>query len=120
LELPPAWKIHPTFNISLLERYRGNNPEREVIEIEVDDAGWTMEKVIASGPSNDDVSKHVFLVKWKDYTHKENPWESFDNVMENKEELLKDYYKENPNMEKDKRFAKEKARQKDAGGAGKR
>jgi len=50
LELPTSWKIHPTFNISLLERYRGKNPEREVFEIETDDAGWTMEKVIASGP----------------------------------------------------------------------
>jgi hypothetical protein len=48
LKLPPTWKIHPTYNISLLERYRGKNPEREVIEIEADDAGWTMENVIAS------------------------------------------------------------------------
>jgi len=120
LELPPTWKIHLTFNISVLERYRGKNPERKVIEIEAEDAGWTMEKILASGPSNDDVSKHVFLVKWKDYTHEENTWENFDNVMENAEGLLKDYYEENPNMEKDKRFGKEKSRQKDAGGAEKR
>jgi hypothetical protein len=33
LELPPSWKIHPNFKISLLERDRGKNPEREVIEI---------------------------------------------------------------------------------------
>jgi hypothetical protein len=30
------------FNIALLERYLGKNPEREVIEIEADDAGWEM------------------------------------------------------------------------------
>ena len=117
IELPLTWKIHPTFNISLLERYRGKNPEREVIEIEADDAGWTMENVIASGPSNDDASKHVFLVKWKDYTCEENTWETFDNVIENAEDLLKEYYKSNPNMEKDKRFGKEKLRQKDTGSA---
>jgi hypothetical protein len=32
--MPAAWKIHPTFNMSLFERYRGKSPEREVIEIE--------------------------------------------------------------------------------------
>ena len=25
LKLPDSWKIHPVFNISLLERYKGNN-----------------------------------------------------------------------------------------------
>jgi hypothetical protein len=120
LELPPTWKIHPTCNISLLERYRGKNPERDVIQVEADDAGWIMEKIIASGPSNNDVSKHVFLVKWKDCTHEENTWEEFENVAENAEGLLKDYYQENPNVEKDKRFGKEKSRRKDADGAEKR
>jgi hypothetical protein len=120
LELPSTWKIHPTFNISLLERYRGKNPEREVIEIEANDAGWMMEKIIASGPSNDDASKHVLWVKWKDYTHVENTWESFDNVMESAGSLLKDYYTENPNIEKDKRFGKEKTRQEDAKSAKKK
>jgi hypothetical protein len=38
LELPAAWTIYPTFNISLLERYGEKNPESEVIEIEADDA----------------------------------------------------------------------------------
>jgi hypothetical protein len=118
LKLPPSWKIHPTFNVSLLERYRGKNPEREVIEVEADDAGWTMEKIIASGPSSGDVSKHVFLVKWKDYTHEQNTWEDFDNVMENAEELLKEYYQENQNVEKDKRFGKE--RRKEAEGSKKK
>jgi hypothetical protein len=120
LELPPTWKIHLMFNISRLERYRRKNPDMGVIELEADDAGWTIEKVIASGRSNDDVSNHVFLIKWKDYRHKENAWEKFDNVMENAEELLKDYYEENLNVEKDKRFGKEKTRRKDAEGARKR
>jgi len=86
------------FNISLQERCRGKNPEWEAIEIEADDAGWTMEKVLASGPSSDDASKREFLVKWKDYTHEENTWENFDNVIENAENLLEEYYKNNPNM----------------------
>jgi hypothetical protein len=72
-----------------------------------------MEKVIASGPSNDDISKHVFLVIWKEYTHEENTCEDFDNIMENAEELLKEYYDENPNVAKDKRFGERKERRKD-------
>jgi len=39
LELPSWWKINPTFNIAVLERYRGKNPEGEIIEIEADNAG---------------------------------------------------------------------------------
>jgi len=120
LELPSSSKIHPTFNISLLERYRGKNPEMEVIKIEADDAGWTMENVIASGPSNDDASKHVFLVKWKDYTHEENTWETFDNVFKNAKELLEEYYEGNPNIEKDKIFGKKDTKRKKAGSARKK
>jgi len=40
--------------------------------------------------------------------------------MENAEDLLKDYYEGNPNMERDKRFGKEKTRQKDAKSAKKK
>jgi len=53
----------------LLERYREKNPEREVIKIEADNAGWKREKIIASGPSNEDAMKHVYLVKWEAYSH---------------------------------------------------
>jgi hypothetical protein len=114
LKLPTSWKIHPTFNVSVLEKYRGKNPEREVVEIESDDAGWKMESIIASGPSNDDASKHVYLVKWEGYLHEENTWETFENVMENAEELLEEYYEKNENMEKDKRFVKRKSTEKEA------
>lgn len=65
LELPTSWKIQLTFNIALAERYRGKNPEKEVIEIEVNDARWKMEQIIASGPSSKDAKKHVYLVKWE-------------------------------------------------------
>ena len=58
-ELPENWKIHPVFNISLLEKCRGSNPEREVVEIEADDSGWKMESLIASGPSNHDHKKQL-------------------------------------------------------------
>jgi hypothetical protein len=90
----------------LLERYRGKNPEREVLEIEADDSGWKIESVIASGPSNDDLTKHVFLVKWEDFSHEENTWESYENVEESAYELLEEFYTRNPLMERDGRFGK--------------
>jgi len=106
LKLPESWKIHPTFNISLLERYRGEDPKKQVIEIEADDAGWKMESIIASGPSDDDARKHVYLVKWEGYSHDENTWENYENIAENAKELLKDYYKNNPTIAKDGRYVK--------------
>jgi hypothetical protein len=104
LELPSSWKIHPVFNISLLERYRGDNPERPVVEIEADEEGWKMENIIASGPSDDDPKKHVYLVKWEGFMHDENTWETYDNVVENSKELLDEYYGKYPLMEKDGRY----------------
>jgi len=39
LELPSSRKIHQTFDISLLKRYRRSNPGKPVILVEADDAG---------------------------------------------------------------------------------
>jgi len=108
LKLPESWKIHPTFNIALLERYRGTNPKKQVVEIKADDAGWKMESIIASGPSDDDPRKHVYLVKWEGYLHNENTSEMYENVLESSLDLLKDYYGKNPAMERDGRYGKKK------------
>jgi hypothetical protein len=112
LKLPENWKIHPVFDISLLENFRGLNPEREVVEIEAGDSGWKMESIIASGPSNNDHRKHVHLVKWEGFTHEENTWESYDNVKESAKDLLKEFYEKNPTMERDSRYGKEKIEKK--------
>jgi len=106
LSLPDSWKIHPVFNIDLLERYRGTDPKKQVVEIEADGEDWVMESIIASGPSDGDCKQHVFLVKWKDFTQEENTWESYENVAEHNVDLLEDFYKWNPGMEKDGRFKK--------------
>ena len=79
-----------------------------MVEIEADDSGWKMESIIASGPSDHDHKKHVYLVKWEGLTHQENTWESYDNVKESAEDLLKEFYEKNPTMEKDSRYGKEK------------
>lgn len=78
------------------------NPQGEVIEFEADNMGWRMEITMSSGPSNNDTSKNGYLVKWDEYLPEKTTWETFDNVNENAKELLKEYYVENTNMEKDK------------------
>jgi hypothetical protein len=39
LKLLESWKIHPTFNIALLEHYRGTDRKKQVVEIKANDAG---------------------------------------------------------------------------------
>jgi len=108
LKLPDSWKIHSVFTINLLERSKGRDPKKQVIEIEADGNDWVMESIIASGPSDNYPWHHVFLVKWKDFSHEENTWEMFDNVAEGNLKSLKDYYKKNPRVEKDGRFTSRK------------
>jgi len=106
LDLPDSWKIHPVYNIDLLERYKGTDPKKRVVEIEANGEDWVMELIIASGPSDGDSKQHVFLVKWKDFTQEENTWELYENVAEHNMGLLEDFYKRNPGMERDGRFKK--------------
>jgi len=107
LKLPDHWKLHPVFNIDLLERYKGTDPKKQVIEIEADGEDWEMETIVASGPTDHDPKKHVFLVKWKNYAQEENTWETYENVAEHNKGLLKDFYARNPGMAKDERFGKQ-------------
>jgi len=54
LKIQDSWRIHPVYNIELLKRYRGTNPKKQAVEIEADGEDWTMESIIASGPSDYD------------------------------------------------------------------
>jgi len=104
LSLRDSWKIHPVFNIDLLERYKGIDPKKQVVEVEADGEDWVMEAIIASGPSDGNSKQHVFLVKWKDFTQEENTWETYENVAEHNMKLLEEFYERNPEMDRDGRF----------------
>jgi hypothetical protein len=104
LQLPEHWKLHPVFNIDLLERYKGTDPKKRVIEIEADGEDWEMETIVASGPTDHNPKKHVFLVKWKNYAQEENTWETYENVTEHNMELLEEYYARSPGIARDERF----------------
>jgi hypothetical protein len=108
VELQESWKIHPTFNISLYKQYRGSDPKKQVVEIESGGAGCKMESIIPSGPSEDHPRQHVHLVKWEGYSHDENMWETYENVLKCSLELLKDYYGKNPLIKRYGRYGKRK------------
>jgi len=106
IKLPDSWKIHPVFNINLLERYKGTNLKKQILEIEADSEDWIMETIIASGPSDGNPKQHVFVVKWKNYTQEENMWKTYENVVGHNMRLLEDYYKYNPAVKRDGRLKK--------------
>jgi hypothetical protein len=107
LKLPDHWKLHPVFNIDLLERYKVSDPKKQVIEIEADGEDWIIESIRASEHSDNNPKQHVFLVKWKDFTQEENIWETYENVAAHDDRLLEDYYRKNSMVETDGRFGKE-------------
>jgi len=106
LKLPEHWKLHPVFNIDLLERYMGTDPKKQVVEIEADGEDWEMENIVSSGPTDHNPRQHVFLVKWKGYEQEENTWETYDNVVEHNKKLLEEYYARNLGIARDERFNK--------------
>jgi transposase InsO family protein len=110
LELPPHWRIHPTFHISLIEPYRGD-PHRATtnpIDIKADDEGWTPEAIVAAGPEDDNPAHHKFLVKWQGFSNEENTWEEFDHMFDIALDLVRAYYRERPHITPDERLPRER------------
>jgi hypothetical protein len=104
LKLLESWKIHPTVNINFLEPYIGTDLNKLIIEIEADRDDWVMESILAIGSLDNYPTRHVLLVKRKDFSIQENTWETDDNVANNHLGLLEDSYASNPAVGKDGRF----------------
>jgi hypothetical protein len=105
LELPPRWRIHPTFHITLLEPYRGNpNRAPPPVEIDADGEGWTPKVIVAAGPDDDNPRHHKFLVKWVGYGHEETLWETYAHMVDIGSDLIQRYYHEHPHVTPDARF----------------
>ena len=83
LELPPQWRIHPVFHVSLLDLYRPNSiegrrqptpPPPEVVDGELEyEVSEVLDSKIARG-------KLLYLVDWKGYGPEERTWEPAANV----------------------------------------
>jgi hypothetical protein len=104
VKLPESWKIHPVFNIDLLEHYKCTDRKNQVIKIDAEGNNWVMDSITASGPSNNNAERHVILFYWKDYTHKDNTWKTLETVADNHRRLSKEDYRQYPAIQTDGRI----------------
>ena len=101
LELPPNWKVHNVFHVSLLRRYvrRGNAghvsapPSEWLSEDPLYEVDTILDHVTRPGPSKGRTKRTVtkFLIKWKGYDHLHNSWEPESNLV-NCKDALADYW----------------------------
>ncbi|KAL2126371.1 hypothetical protein VTI74DRAFT_1096 [Chaetomium olivicolor] len=76
LDLPPRYRIHNTFPISLLEPFKGSPQEAQAlyerVEVEPEEQHYEVEAILDhAGPPN---NRH-YLIKWKGYAEDDNTWE---------------------------------------------
>ena len=111
LDIPPYWKIHLVFHVSLLERYKVSDspnreqPPRDSEDVE-GDMEWEVEKIVKSEIITYTrkvrrVSKRFkelrYFVKWAGCSEDENTWEKLEGL-ENAREEVERFHRENPGM----------------------
>jgi hypothetical protein len=88
LKLPDDWKIHPTFNESLIKPY--NNPKYESQERDTrpppklveGEEEYVVEEIVAER-ENKRRRRPEYLVKWEGYPREDMTWEPADNLKDN-------------------------------------
>lgn len=101
LDLPPGSKIHPVFHVSKLRHHTTRNPDEfpdsEMVEVdpsplELEDGlyyqeEYEVEKILQHKTMPDGTLK--FRVKWVDYPHSQNTWQTLDDLSNCPEALAK-------------------------------
>ena len=83
LKLPPGWKMHPVFHVSLLEPTKRKANWTEAFEPEEE---WEVEEILKERIVN---GKYEYLIKWKGYEPEESSWEPIENL--NCPELMRQF-----------------------------
>ena len=92
LELPKAWKIHPTFHISLLSPYKetdthGPNYIRPPPELVNGKEEYKVERILKH---QGHPKRHQYLIRWKGYGADEDSWIP-EKDLGNSSEILSEY-----------------------------
>jgi hypothetical protein len=79
LDLPKSYgRIHPTFHVSLLERYQRRDGVQTPEPIEIDgDEEWEVDHILDEVLSH---GKRKFLVRWKGFTRENDTWEPEEHL----------------------------------------
>ena len=111
LNIPARWKIHPEFDVSLLQPYKGSDrpnreqPPREPEHVE-GELEWEVERIVKSEiityRRNVRGVKKAFkelryCVKWAGCSEDENTWEPLEGL-ENAREEVEKFDRQNPQM----------------------
>ena len=100
LRLPPQWKIHPVFHVSLLTPYRttvenGKKYDKPPAEIVEGEAEFEAEAIVDARWVGDKRPKFQYYVKWKGYPDSDNTWEPPTNLTHTAE-LLLEFHQRHP------------------------
>ena len=92
LELPKAWKIHPTFHISLLSPYKETethdpNYIRPPLELVNGEEEYEVERILKHRGRP---KRHQYLIRWKGYGADEDSWIP-EKDLGNSSEILSEY-----------------------------
>ena len=82
LELPPHWKIHPVFHVSLIKPYNGPaSPEVETVDVE-GYPEYEVETILSHRVQTRGRGRPttMYLVKWKNFSDEHNTWEPEKNL----------------------------------------
>jgi hypothetical protein len=82
LDLPPHWKIHPVFHVSLIKPFNGPaSPEVETVDVE-GYPEYEVETILSHRVQTRGRGRPttMYLVKWKNFTDEHNTWEPEKNL----------------------------------------
>ena len=96
LKLPPQWKIHPVFHVSLLTPYKetkehGVNfpePPPDLVDRQPE---WEVEQILGVRCRRNQLQ---YLIRWKGFSDAHESWEPATHI--NADQLIRNFHKEHP------------------------